>query len=173
MKANIAGFRILLLAVAVTLVGCAQDRFAKVGPSIPIGDKIYDELISVHTDPWGASATTITLLESKSGRIVRQQTFQGRVDPKDVLSEKEKRCVEKTEYVSSEKYDTRVVNNNNQGCIGYANNMFQGAVGDSIMGASTMGAAALLRPARINVSGGSASASSSSSSAAAAAASSQ
>ncbi|MCX6720231.1 MAG: hypothetical protein NTW11_00210 [Candidatus Staskawiczbacteria bacterium] len=53
---------------------------------------------------------------------------------------------------------THVVNNNNASCVGWANNAFQGAVGDALLGGGMVGAAAVLRPARTFVNGGSSSA---------------
>jgi len=140
-------FQIAMLAIVLSIgVGCSSDKFAKVGDPIIVGNKEYVAILTERVQPWGGNATTLSLVESELeqnappvinqyGQVVQCQAQGPR---------------------------TRVVNNNNQGSIGWANGAFQGSVGAAVAGAEMMGAAALIRPSRIsNANGGSACSSSS------------
>ena len=158
-------FSIALLAIALAgLVGCASETFHRIDQPIIVGDRVYTALLAKDRDPWGGNVSTIMIAESEhnGGRSVTIEEPRRRPEPSPCfLVRREPIPVQR---VTVELTNTHVVNCNNQGSIGWANNAFQGVVGDAIIGGSMMGAARLLRPTHI--AGGSSSAAAASAAAA-------
>lgn len=190
MKAVMRMLKIGLLPIVMvaTLTGCATSRFEKIG-TLKAGDKSYDALFTERVNPWGANAVSLHLVESDckpaaqpqqcvyampqqvpmqvpqvavAQQVVTQQVPMVVCQPPPCVAQ----CAQPIELLTN----THVVNNNNASSIGWCNGAFQGAVGDALLGGGMVGAAAVLRPARISASGGSSSANSCSSANAAAAA---
>jgi hypothetical protein len=165
-------FRIPLLAIVVSLTGCASSGMKQIDKPIQIGDKTYTGIYAERVNPWGGNATTVAIMESSNGEQRRVDYSSRQTDSKDVLSATPRRRYTEryAEYESSERLsNTHIVSDNKQGSIGWANNALHGVAGGAILGATSMGAARLIRPA-IMKGGNSSSSSSSSASAAAAAA---
>lgn len=175
--------KIALLAIALTsLVGCASETFHQIDGGIKVGDKTYTALLAKDVDPWGVNVSSIVILGSEN-EDARPQPMMAAGPPQRPAPQQLTAAPGPRHHASPPPdprqpqvasaqaprptlMNTQVVNVNNANCIGWANGAFQGAVGDAIMGASTMGAACLLKPPVFK--GGGASSSSSSSSAASA-----
>lgn len=182
-------FAVALLAIILaSLVGCASQKFEMIDRPIQVGDKEYTAMITERVNPWGTNAVSLHLAESEVEQPSCQPQMQyapqayapppppvqyAPAPPPPPPPQVVVVCPPPVQYAPAPCYSrrrrTQVVNNNNQGSIGWANGAFQGSVGQAVAGVTSMGAAALIRPSKISVRGGGASASSSSSSAAAAA----
>ena len=133
---------LLAITLVATLTGCSSMKFTRIDKPITVEGKVYTALLTERVQPWCTSATTLTLVESTGATRPMQGQAVMYQPPVQVLT--------KTHV------QTHVVNSNNQGSAGYAG----GVIGNTILGGGMVGAASVLRPARI--AGGSSSASSSS-----------
>lgn len=155
-------FQVAVLAIimATILAGCASDSFRRIKDPIIIGDKEYTALLTERVQPWGTSATTLSLVESEL-----EQNAPPTINQQDQVVQ-----YQQVQNVSTR---THIANSNNQGSAGWAGSAFNGAVGSSIIGGSMVWAAGRIRPSTVTATGGSSSASACSSASAAAAASGQ
>jgi len=132
---------IIALTMVIALTGCAtKEAFRKIDDPITIGDKTYTALLVERTNPLGQNAVSLHLIETGTDTRYVDQSVVSR--PYSYGTEVEPLT------------KTHLVNSNNQGGIGWANNALQQSVGDALMGASMMGAATLLRPSRTTLNGG-------------------
>jgi len=132
----------LLMAMVTIWSGCSSMKFTKIDQPIEVDGKIYTALLTERVQPWGTSATTLTLVESTMAQTSQRQQVPMRAAVVPPI-------LPQAELLTQ----THVANSNNQGSTGWAGGAFNGSVGNALVGGSMMGAARLIRPARISAQG--------------------
>lgn len=175
---------VLVSAVLASLVGCTSSVFEKMGKPIYVeGDPDpYTGILQERVNPWGINMGSMYLVKSDRVMVLVPQNGTP-TQPTKAAEPAMQNCPTQHPGVVANHptasatrevvvIKSSVVSANNQGCPGLAVGAFEGSVGATMQGLGMMGAACLLKPARISaVGGGGAAAASSSSSSAAAAAS--
>lgn len=185
MKNRSSLLKIAVLAILMfSLVGCAEQKFERIGEPQVDGDKVLTAWVAKDRDPWGVNVSTIMFRETEHVAQMPSQPQCGHVQPQcghiqSVPTQPRARrlvwvpksalgAYQHPQYEQrAELPKSRAINFNNQGGDGWVTGFFKEGFAGLAQGAGTAVTGFGFRPSRVSMRGGGATASSSAASSAA------